>query len=99
LDQVRLQRVLHDHGHRAGDLQHLRRHRLTVIRRRNDNASEPAAQIGQAARQSEDGHHFRRRGDDELALARHAVRLAAQADHGVTQLAIVHVERARPDDG
>ena len=40
LHDVRLDRVLHDHGHRAGHLQHLRRHRLAVDGRRHDDAPE-----------------------------------------------------------
>ena len=52
LHEVRLDRVLHDDGHRAGDLQHLRRHRLAVDGRRHDDAAEAAAQIGEAARRA-----------------------------------------------
>ena len=46
----------------------------------------------EVARQREDRHDLGRRGDHELVLARDAVRLAAEADHRVAQLAVVHVD-------
>jgi hypothetical protein len=97
LHDVGLDRVLHHHRHRAGDLQHLRGDRLAIIGIRDDDAAETSTKIGEAARQREDRHHFRGRGDDELALTGEAVRLATEPDHRVTQLAVVHVQRARPN--
>ena len=99
LHQVRLDRVLHDHGHRAAGLEHVGRDELAVVRAGDDDAAEPAPEILEVARQREHGHHLGRGGDDELVLARDAVRLAAEADDRVAQLAVVHVDRPRPHDG
>ncbi len=97
LHDVGLDRVLHHDRHRARDLQHLRGDRLAVISIGDDNAAETTPQIGKAARQREDRHHLRSSGDDELTLTREPVGLAAQADDRIAELAIVHVEGARPD--
>ena len=99
LHQVRLDRVLHDHGHRAAGLEHVGRDELAVVGRRDDDAAEPAPEILQVAGQREHRHHLGRGGDDELVLARDPVRLAAEADDRVAQLAVVHVDRPRPHDG
>ena len=99
LDQVRLQRVFHDHRHRPRDPQLLGGDGLAFVGRCDHYSSEAPPQIPQICREREHRHDLRRRGDHELVLARDAVRLAAQADDRVAQLAIVHVERARPGDG
>ena len=61
-------------------LQLLGRDRLAVAVDGDDDAAEPRAQILQVARQREHRHDLGRRRDDELVLARDAVRLAAEAD-------------------
>ena len=58
LHQVRLDRLAHQHGHRAGDLELLERHRLARVVLGDDHASESLAQILQIARQRKDGHHL-----------------------------------------
>ena len=45
LHEVRLDRVLHDDGHRAAGLEHVGRDGLAVVGRGDDDAAEPAAQI------------------------------------------------------
>ena len=52
----------------------------------------------QVARQAQDGHDLGGHGDVEARLARHAVGLAAQADHHLAQGAVVQVDHARPGD-
>ena len=99
LDQVRLDRVLHHDGHRprhpevlGGDRRRRRGSTATTIRPRRARrscrsvASARIAMISEAAVIT------------NCALARDAVRLAAEPDDRVAQLAVVHVERPRPGD-
>ena len=58
LEEVRLDRVLEQDGHRAGDLQVLGGDRLAVARRREDHAAEPRAEVVEVRREGEDGHHL-----------------------------------------
>ena len=99
LDQVRLDRVLEQHGHRAGRAEVLGGDRLAAVERaRHGDAAEPRAQVLEVLGDREDRHHLRGRGDVEAGLARVAVRAAAEADGDVAQRAVVHVERAPPAD-
>ena len=97
LHDVRLDGFLHDHGHGAAHPQHVGRHRLARVGAGHHDPAEPLAQVLQVGGQRERGHHFGCGRDHELVLARHAVRLAAQTHHAVAQLAVVHVDGARPD--
>ena len=81
LHEVRLDRVLHDHGHRAAGLEHVGRDGLAVVGA-DATTMRPSRRRRsfRSLRQREHRHHLRRGGDDELVLARDAVRLAAEAD-------------------
>jgi hypothetical protein len=99
LDQVRLDRVLEQHRHRARRAEVLGRHRLAAVERvRDRDAPEPLAQVPQILRDGEDGHHLGRRRDVEAGLARVAVGASAEADRDLAQRPVVHVERAPPAD-
>jgi hypothetical protein len=98
LDEVRLERVLHDHRHRARDLELLGGHGLAVVGRGDHDPAQASAQVGEVGGEGEHGHDLGRGDDDELVLARDPVQLAAQADHGVPELARVDVEGPRPGD-
>ena len=98
LEQVRLDRVLEEDGHRAGDLQVLGGDRLPVARRGQDHPAEPGAQVRQVRGQREDRHDLRGDRDDELGLAGVAVLATAEPDDDLPQRAIADVEHARPED-
>ena len=98
LHEVRLDRLLEQHGHRAGGLQLLRRDRLAVAGRADRDAAEPFAQVVEVARDGDDRHHLGGGGDVAARLAGIAVRAPAQADHGVAQRAVVDVDAAPPGD-
>ena len=98
LEQVRLDRVAQQDGHRAGDAEVLGGDRRAVGRRRQDDPPEPRAQVEQVGGQGEDGHDLGADGDDELGLARDAVLAPAEADDDVAQRPVADVDDARPED-
>ena len=98
LHEVRLDRVLEQHGHRAGRLQLLGGDRLAVVGVADRDRAEARAQVLQVGRDGCDRHHLGRRGDVEAGLARVAVRLAAEPDDDVAQRAVVDVHAAAPAD-
>ena len=99
LDQVRLDRVLEQHRHRAGRAEVLGGDRLGAVERvRDGDPAEPAAQVLQVARDGHDRHDLARRRDVEPALARVAVGAAAEPERDLPQRAVVHVDGAPPVD-
>ena len=98
LDEVRLDRLLEQHRHRARGLQLLGGHGLALVRRADRDRAEPRAQVVEVARDRDDRHHLGRGGDVEAGLARVAVRAPAEADHDVAQGAVVDVDAAPPRD-
>ena len=98
LRQVRVDRVAQQRRHGARHPEGVGRHRPAVSRVGDDHAPEPLAEIRQALGQAEHGHDLGGGGDEEPALARDAVRSAAEAQHDVAERPVVHVERALPED-
>ncbi len=98
LDQIRFQGVGEQRHHRARDPQVARGDRLAVVGETDQRPVDARAQVLAVRGQAEDRHHFRRRGDVEAGLARHALLVAAEADHRVAQRPVVHVEAAPPED-
>ena len=98
LHEVRLDRVLHDDGHGAGDLEVLGGDGLAVARLGDDDPAEPVAEVPQVVREGEDRHDLRGRGDHEASSRAGRRGPAAEADDRVAELAVVHVERPRPRD-
>ena len=97
LDQVRLDRLLQQHGHRAGGAEVLGGDRLAaVVGARHGDRAEALAQVVQVARHGEDRHHLGGGRDVEARLARVAVRAAALPERDAPQGAVVHVEGALP---
>ena len=96
LDEIRLQRVAQDHGHRARDAQVLEGHPRTALILGDDRLADPRSQVGKVGRQREDRHDLRGGRDVELRLAL-ATRLA-EPDPDPTQDPVVDVEDARPAD-
>ena len=79
LHEVRLERFLHEHRHRALRVQRLGTNRLVVARVADDDLLEPVAHVVERRRQAEDRHDLRC-GDDVVArLARETIGRAAQA--------------------
>jgi hypothetical protein len=98
LEQVRLDRIREQRGHRAGHPQVLGRHGRAVAAGRQHHPAEPRAEVVQVMGQSEDGHHLRGDGDHELGLARNAVLLAAEANDHPSDRAIADIDDAWPED-
>jgi hypothetical protein len=73
-------------------------HRLAVAGERHHHAPQPLPQIGEVLGEAQHGHDLGGRGDEEAPLARDPVHAAAEAEHGASERAIVHVERALPQD-
>jgi hypothetical protein len=96
LHQVRRQRLLQQHRHRAVRLQVARENRLLIARVAHDDLAEPLLQIVQAVSQAEDRHDLGSHDDVEAILTRIAVRRAAEADDDVAQRAIVTVDHPPP---
>ena len=99
LHEVRLERVLEQHGHRAGGAEVLGGDRLPAVERvSRGDPRHPLAQVLEVASDSHDRHHLRRRGDVEAGLPRVSVGPAAEADRDVAQRPVVHVDGAAPRD-
>jgi hypothetical protein len=70
LHQVRRQRVLQQHGHRAVHLQVARRDRPAVARLADHDAAQPLLQVRSDESPGTDGHHLGGHDDVEAVLAR-----------------------------
>ncbi len=98
LHEVRLERLLEQHRHRAGGADLLRRHSPALIGRADGDRAEPGAQVGEIARYRDDRHHLRGSGDVEAGLAWKPVGAAAEADDRLAKDTVVHVDAAAPGD-
>ena len=98
LHQVRRQRVLQQHRHRAVGLQVARGDRLPVAGVADDDVAEALLQVGERGGEAEDRHHLGGHHDVEAVLAREAVGASAEPHDDVAQRAVVHVEHALPLD-
>ena len=98
LDQVRLERVLQEHGHRPGAAHLLGRDGSAVDVVADGDRADPAAQVLERGRHAHDRHDLGGGDDVEPGLARDAVRRAAEARDHVSEVAVVHVERPPPRD-
>ena len=93
LDEVGLDRVLHEDGHRARGPELARRDQRPVAPVGHHDALHPRLEVLKVARQAEN-----RRLLAELIHGDEAVRRSAQTDHEAAQRAIVHVEHALPEN-
>ena len=98
LDEVRLERVLEQDGHRTRSPQLVGGDRLAGERLADGDCAQAATQVGEVAGDGHDRHHLGGRRDVEARLARIAVRAAAEADDDVAERAVVHVEASPPGD-
>jgi len=76
LHEVRLDRLLQEHGHRAGGAQLLSSDALAVVGVADRDRTESLTQVLQVRRDGGDRHHFGCRSDVEARLSWVAVRLA-----------------------
>ena len=98
LDQVRLERLLEKHRHCPGAAHLLGRHRRAVDVVADGDRPDPPPQVLERGRHAHDRHDLRRGDDVEPGLARDAVRRPAESGDDVSQVAVVHVDRAPPRD-
>ena len=98
LDQVGLQGVLQQRGHRTFRLQVVGGYGFIVIGVADDDTAQALLQVGDAGCQAEDRHDLACNGDVEAIFAGHAMGASAQAADDVAQLAVVHVDSALPSD-
>ena len=98
LHQIRRERVAQDRRHRAVRVEIARSHRAMVPCVSDDDLAQALAEVGEARREAEHGHHLARDDDVETRLARDTRCRAAEADDDVAQRAVVHVEHASPGD-
>jgi len=98
LHQVRLDRVLQEHGHAAGCLDVLSRERLALGAIAEGDAPEALAQVPERGGEAEDGHHFARHRDVVAGLARDAVELAAEPVDDLPHGTVVEIDDAPPRD-
>ncbi len=98
LHEVRHQRVLQQHRHRAVRVEIARVHGLLVARVADDDLAEPLLQVGERFGETEDRHHLGGDDDVEPVLPRKAVRGTAEGHRDVAQRTIVHVDDPLPRD-
>ena len=98
LDQVRLDRVLHEDRHGARGPQLARGDGRARNALADDHPLDPRLEVLEVFGQTQDRHDLRGHGDVEPGLARHAVGRPAEAGDDVAQGAVVHVHDALPRD-
>ena len=98
LQQVGLDGVAHDHGHRARRLELLGGHRLTVRGVADHDAPEPVAHVLQRRRQGQHRHHLGRGGDVEAGLPGHPVLPGPEPRDDRAQRPVVDVKDPAPGD-
>ena len=98
LDEIRLDRVLQEHGHGACRPELLGGHRLALVRGADRDRAQALAQVVQVAGDGDDRHHLRCRGDVEAGLAGVAVGAPAEPHDDVAERTVVDVDAAAPGD-
>ena len=98
LNQVWLDGILEQGGHRPLSLQVGSGHGLVVIGVAHYDTGQPLLQILQVGGQAEHSHNLGGHCDVEAILPGHALHPAAQAVHNIAQLPVVHVHAALPSD-
>ena len=98
LHQIRLDGVLQQRSHCALRVQLSRRDRSFVIGVGHDELRQPFLEVGQVPREAEHRHDLGGHGDGKAVLARHAVGSPAETVGEETELTVVHVDAAPPND-
>ena len=100
LHEIRPDRVLEEHRHRAMRLEIASEDRCAIgpSGGADDDVSEALLEIRGAGGERDDRHDLRGGDDHEALLAHHALGRPTQADDHLPEGAIVHVDRPRPGD-
>ena len=98
LDEVRLNRVLHQGRHRPVRLQVAGVYRLIVVGPGDEDVPHPLFEVLQILGKAEDCHDFRRDGDDKPVLPGDAVGFPAEANDRMPQRPVIHVHTALKED-
>ena len=98
LYQVRLDCVFQKCSHCTLSVDIVDRDRLSVEGIGDHHAAQACLQIHQIGGEAECCHHFRGDSDIEAVLTRLAVGGAAQTVDDISELAVVHIDTALPDD-
>ena len=98
LYQIWFQRILQKRCHSSLRFQIRCRHRLAGIGIADDDPSQSLLEVGDIGGKAQDRHDLAGHGDVKTILTRHTVGLTAQAVNDVTQLTVVHIHAASPDD-
>jgi hypothetical protein len=98
LEDVGLDGLAEQHGHRSGRVELFGRHGLAVAGVADHDPADPLAEVPKVASQRQRGHHLGRRGDVEAGLARHPVAAAAETHDDVAEGPVVDVEDPSPGD-
>jgi hypothetical protein len=96
LDEVRMDGVAEQRGHGARDLELVGQDGSSVGAERHHHAAEPRLQVARILGQAQCRHDLGSGGDEEAALARHAVHAAAESHDHVAERAVVDVQDAPP---
>ena len=96
LQQVWLDCIAQEDGHRPGNLQVVGRDRLAGSSQGEDDPTQPGPQVAQIARQGQDRHDLRGDSDLPLVFPWHAVLAAAETDDGLPQGTVADVDHPRP---
>ena len=98
LHQVRQDGVLEQQRHGARGLELARGYRLPVAGEADDDPADPGLEVGEIAREREDGHDLAAGHDDEPVFAHRSRVDAAETDDDGAERPVVHVDRPRPGD-
>ena len=96
LHEVRLHRILQEHGHRAVSLDVTAEHRRAITAIGDDHVAEAFLQVLEIRGQAEDRHHLGCHRDVKTALSRESVRHASKRQGHLPQGTVVHVNHATP---
>ncbi len=96
LHEIRLQRLLEQHRHRALGAKISGSDRREISRVADHDIAEAALQVDEALRQANDRHDLGGHHDVEPVLAREAVGGTPEADRDAAERAVVHVDDALP---
>ena len=98
LENIRLDCLLHQYRHRSRCPQLLGSNRLALPISADRHSTEARTHIGQARRQCQNRHHFRRRSNVEACLSLRPVGLWAKAADDIAQTPVVYVHYPPPHD-
>ena len=97
LNEIRIERVLEQRGHRAVGLELRGEDGLLRLGAPHDDASETLLQVGEILREAENGHDFRGHGDVKTRLA-WVIAVVPETGDDLAESAVIQVHRPPPGD-